>query len=175
MTNSYVYSKLWLVWAILSPLLLSISFALASFVNTFFLLFEYIFVAFYSLYLFKKEDFKNNFYKLTFLTTLTAGLIFIFSIAYVWLTILILLLAMKILNFSKEEFFYSFGMLFLYGVLGFILLFALTLFNSIENIEVKGLELFFDFIVIILFGSFLRGAIFGEILQRFLLKNGHKL
>lgn len=170
MINSHIYPKLWLVWAILSPLLLSISFALASFVNTYFLLFEYIFVAFYSLYLFKKEDFKNNFYKLTFLTALTAGLIFIFGITYVWLTILILLLAMKILNFSKEEFFYSFGMLFIYGVLGIILLFALTLFNSIENIEAKGLELFFDFIVIILFSSFIRGSIFGEIVHRFLLK-----
>jgi hypothetical protein len=86
---------------------------------------------------------------------------------FVWITIFILILAMNLLKFKKEAFLWSFGVMLLYGLLGLIPISSIIFFNDFDLRQ--GIESVIynisSIMAIVFAGYFVKGAIFGAILQ----------
>ncbi|MDD2652229.1 MAG: hypothetical protein PHX44_04175 [Sulfurimonas sp.] len=165
-----VSTKWWIVWGIISPMLVILSFLSGFFISPYLMIvFELLPPAFFGLWVQDKENFKINSYKFIFLFLVLALLIITFGKAFVWISILIMLGLLWAVRFTKEQFLWSFGAMMLYGILGLIPVFAL-IFGT--NIEIDGIKevlgrLSLLYVVAILFVYFIKGAIFGLIMQRF--------
>jgi hypothetical protein len=114
-----------------------------------------------------KNNFSLNLGKFIFLLLLVTPLILFLGMPFVWITIFILILAMNLLKFKKEAFLWSFGMMLLYGLLGLIPISSIIFFNDFDLRQ--GIESVIhnisSIITIVLAGYFVKGAIFGAILQ----------
>ena len=132
------------------------------------IIFELALPAFFGLWVYDKENFKINSYKLGFLFISISILIVIFGKVFAWISIGIMLILLKVIKFGKSEFFWSFGVMMLYGFLGLIPVFKLIFSNQIELDSINEVlgRLSFLYLIVIVFGFFLRGAIFGFIMQK---------
>jgi hypothetical protein len=79
-----------------------------------------------------------------------------------------MLILLKVIGFGKSEFFWSFGAMILYGVLGLIPVFTLIFSNQIEIDVVEKVlgRLSFIYLIVIIIAYFARGAVFGFIMQK---------
>ena len=159
--------KWWLLWGIITPILGISSFFLALQIDKMFLLLEFLPSAFFGLWVYDKNNFFLNLGKFIFLLLLVTPLILFLSKPFVWITIFILILAMNLLKFKKEAFLWSFGVMLLYGLLGLIPISSIIFFNDFDLRQ--GIESVIynisSIITIVLAGYFVKGAIFGAILQ----------
>lgn len=114
-----------------------------------------------------KNNFSLNLGKFIFLLLLVTPLILFLGMPFVWITIFILILAMNLLKFKKEAFLWSFGMMLLYGLLGLIPISSIIFFNDFDLRQ--GIESVIynisSIMAIVFAGYFVKGAIFGAILQ----------
>ena len=159
--------KWWLLWGIITPILGISSFFLALQIDKMFLLLEFLPSAFFGLWIYDKNNFSLNLKKFIFLLLLVTPLILFLGMPFVWITIFILILAMNLLKFKKEAFLWSFGVMLLYGLLGLIPISSIIFFNDFDLRQ--GIESVIynisSIMAIVLGGYFVKGAIFGAILQ----------
>ncbi len=158
----------WLIWAIASVVLFSLGFTLAVSLDPYFLLLEYIAAAVFGLWAYDKSGFSTSLLKFLFLFVAMSGMIFVFAMSYVWVSILIVLALMWLLKFSKEQFIWSFGVMLLYGLLGFIPLLCFVLMAPVDVENYHEWEILIGkFLLVILAGYFAKGAFFGAIMAWF--------
>lgn len=163
------YTNWWLLWGILSPVLVLFSIFSAIFINSFIMIiFELVLPAFFGLWVYDKENFKINFYKFVFSFAVVSILIILFGKVFAWISVGIMLVLLKVIKFGKSEFLWSFGLMMLYGFLGLIPVFTLIFSNQIELDSINEVlgRLSFLYLIVIVFGFFLRGAVFGFIMQK---------
>lgn len=168
----------WLLWGILSPILILFSIFSAIFINPLtIIIFELLLPAFFGLWIYDKENFKINFYKFAFSFVVVSILIVVFGKVFAWISIGIMLVLLKVIKFGKSEFLWSFGVMMLYGFLGLIPVFTLIFSNQIELDSINEVlrRLSFLYLIVIVFGFFLRGAVFGFIMQKLKEKKDVKL
>jgi hypothetical protein len=160
--------KWWLLWGIITPILGISSFFLALQIDKMFLLLEFLPSAFFGLWVYDKNNFSLNLGKFIFLLLLVTPLILFLGMPFVWITIFILILAMNLLKFKKEAFLWSFGVMLLYGLLGLIPISSIIFFNDFDLRQ--GIESVIynisSIMAIVFAGYFVKGAIFGAILQK---------
>ena len=168
--------KWWLLWGIITPILGISSFFLALQIDKMFLLLEFLPSAFFGLWIYDKNNFFLNLGKFIFLLLLVTPLILFLGMPFVWISIFILILAMNLLKFKKEAFLWSFGVMLLYGLLGLIPISSIIFFNDFDLRQ--GIESVIynisSIMAIVLAGYFVKGAIFGAILQKLFNKRFKK-
>lgn len=166
-------SKWWLLWGIISPILVIACFFSAIWIDNRFLLLEFLPSAFFGLWIYNKSNFYANLIKFIFLLLLLIPLILFLGMPFVWISISVLLLAMWLFKFKKEAFLWSFGVMLLYGFLSIIPLSLIIFFNdfdlqqSIESVIYN----ISSIIAVVFAGYFVKGAIFAAILEMKLKKN----
>lgn len=169
MKNLFNNTNWWLLWGILSPIFVLFSILSAIFINPLTIIFfELLLPAFFGLWVYDKKNFKINSYKLGFLFISISILIVILGKVFAWISVGIMLVLLKVLNFTKSDFLWSFGVMMLYGFLGLIPVFTLIFSNQIEIDSIKEVlaRLSFLYLIVILISFFVRGAIFGFIIQK---------
>jgi hypothetical protein len=163
------HTNWWLLWGIFSPVFVLFSIFSAIFINPFTMIFfELGKPAFFGLWVYNKENFKINSYKFTFLLVAVSILAVILGKVFAWISVGIMLILLKVIGFGKSEFFWSFGAMILYGVLGLIPVFTLIFSNQIEIDVVEKVlgRLSFIYLIVIIIAYFARGAVFGFIMQK---------
>lgn len=93
--------------------------------------------------------------------------IYFFQYQSTWIAPIVLLITMKLIHFTKEQFLFSFGSMMLYGILGIIpILIPLVVnFNTVEPQIVAYQLLLNSSVYIVFFGFIIQGMLFGKILQ----------
>lgn len=165
----HTHTNWWLLWGIVSPVLVLFSIFSAIFINPLtIIIFELVVPALFGLWVYDKENFKINFYKFLFTFVVVSILIVLFGKVFAWISVGIMLILLKVIKFGKSEFLWSFGVMMLYGFLGLIPVFKLIFSNQIELDSINEVlgRLSFLYLIVIVFGFFLRGAIFGFIMQK---------
>ena len=90
------------------------------------IIFELVLPAFFGLWVYDKENFKINSFKFAFLLIVVSILVLVFLIVvsilvlvfgkvFAWISAGIMLILFKVIKFGKSEFFWSFGVMMLYG------------------------------------------------------------
>lgn len=159
----------WLLWGIISPVFVLFSILSAIFINSFIMIiFELVVPAFFGLWVYDKENFKINSFKFAFLLIVVSILAVFLGKVFAWISVGIMLILFKVIKFGKSEFFWSFGVMMLYGTLGLIPVFTLIFSNQIELDSINEVlgRLSFLYLIVIVFSFFVRGAIFGFIIQK---------
>ena len=165
-------SKLWILWGIASPLLTFLGFLSGVLISPYITaLFEFLPPAFFGLWVLDRENFKTNIYKLIFLLTVLAGLIFFLGqLAMIVAPFIILFVASKI-GFLKSAIAWSFGVTLLYGILGLIPILAFVYVQPLNPSEMGSfVSIIGSLLGIFFIGYFVKGALFGTILQFFCKK-----
>lgn len=163
----------WLLWGILAPLLLIFECLSWIYINPFsMILFESFPSALFGLWIISQEKFNDNIKKFFILSLILCALIFLFGYNATWLAPIILIVCMKIFNFTKEEFLWSFGNILLYGILGLIPLgIFVFILPSSETLDTQSIPLIIsELFSIAVLGYFLKGAVYGFILHMLYLK-----
>jgi len=160
----------WLLWGILTPVLFIFGLLSLIFIDPYTMLFfEFLPPAFFGLWVLDRNNFKENSLKFAFLLTISCCLIFLFKLTFAWISVFILLGLMRYINFDKELFLWSFGVMIFYGILGLIPLFSILWGNHFDTQQAVLYTLYreFDTIVILVFALFVKGAVFGSLMQLF--------
>ena len=172
--------KWWLLWGILSPMLILLHFfgALAilmyisnevAYVSILGIVLELLPPALFGLWVIDNANFLENAKKFALLMALVIGLIFLFGLEFVGVSILLFLAALRLVKFSKKQFLWSFGAMLLYGILGLIPLFMLLWARGFDLQETMSHLLYnMLFSAALLFvGYAIKGTLFGIILHRY--------
>ncbi len=157
----------WILWGVLSPILFALGCLAWIYINPYGLIFlEFIPSALFGLWVLNNENFKYNCTKFVVLGFVITASIFLFGYNATWIAPTLILIAMKLLQYTKDEFIWSFGSMLLYGILGFIPLFSLIFVESLSTLNLDSLSL----VISKLFGLFLvsyffKGAVYGILLH----------
>lgn len=159
----------WLFWGILSPILFALSCLSWFYITPYALIFfEFIPSALFGLWIINKSNFTYNCVKFCILSLLLFAIIFIFGYNATWITPALLLISMKLIQYTKDEFLWSFGSMLLYGVLGLIPFFILLLIEPLSSSNLDSLSLVMSKLVgLFLMGYFCKGALYGTLLHMF--------
>lgn len=165
----HIHTNWWLLWGIISPVFVLFSILSAIFINSFIMIiFELVLPAFFGLWVYDKENFKINSFKFAFLLIVVSILAVVLGKVFAWISAGIMLILFKVIKFGKSEFFWSFGVMMLYGTLGLIPVFTMIFSNQIELDALEKVlgRLSFLYLIVIIFSFFVRGAVFGFIMQK---------
>lgn len=164
MKNSHDW---WLFWGILSPILFAFGCISWIYITPYaFIVFEFIPSALFGLWVITEQNFRYSFAKFILLGFILISSIFLFGYNATWITPILLLICMKLILYSKDEFLWSFGSMLLYGILGSIPLFTLMLIEPLSPLNLDSLSLVMSKLFgLVLFGYFFKGAVYGVLLH----------
>ncbi|MDD3466270.1 MAG: hypothetical protein PHE67_03895 [Campylobacterales bacterium] len=160
-------AKWWLLWGAASPVLVILAFVCAVKLHPYMVaIFEFLPPAFFGLWILDRAKFWTNSLKLMFLLTILISLIFVFGQFAMAIGAFVVLLVALQIGFSRRELAWSIGLMVLYGILGVIPILAFFYFYP-QNLS--GMDALYKIVgslsALFLLGYFVRGAIFGAILQ----------
>jgi hypothetical protein len=157
-------SKWPILWGILSLILALLGLLSYVYVNLFaIIIFELFPPAYFALWAMDSDHFLKNGKKLIILLILLSGLIPLFGMHFVWISIFIMLVAIRLLKYTKQSILWSFGSFLLYGTLGLIPLGIIFAFGGIDLqlAHSSPFTILTKWGLLLIIGYALKGALFG--------------
>jgi hypothetical protein len=157
-------SKWPILWGILSPILAFLGLLSGLYVHPFaIIVFEILPPMYFALWAMDSNHFLENSKKLIILLILLSGLIPLFGMHFVWISIFIMLVAITLLKYTKQSILWSFGSFLLYGTLGLIPLGIIFAFGGIDLqlAQSSPFAVLTQWGLLLIIGYTLKGALFG--------------
>jgi hypothetical protein len=165
-----IQQKSWcILWGVLTPILFILELLSVVLFREIYvmLFFEFLPAAFFGLWIFDRNNFKENSLKFIFVLIVFCFLIYYLEIQFAWISVFLIIAIMNYINFGKKLFFLSFGLMMLYVFLGIIFILSILFLNNFDatltfySFFIGG----FETIIIILFALILKGIIFGYLVN----------